>query len=530
MPWGPALIFVIGSGPAGVACAKGLLDAGAEVTMLDSGQTIEPQRLQKILEVAQRAPAEWTGESVAFMKDGMSAGASGIPLKLAYGSDFPYRLLPGATPVRCEGSESRPSYAQGGLSTVWGSAVLPYLQRDLEDWPITQQDLEPGYRAVFRWMPLAARRDDLEADFPLYSDRYTPLPMSRQAQGLLADLERRRDKLKAEGISFGVARLAVKAQLNGTSGCVACGLCMYGCPHRLIYSVDSTLSDLLKHPHFHYRPGTTVRTVEENATGVAIQGIEAQGGEIRMQGDRVFVGAGVLGTAAVLLRSLGWYDSAVKLRDSQYFLLPLLRVKGTSDVATERLHTLAQLFIEVLDRGISPYTIHLQTYTYNELFREPVVDKLGPLKRFFPFETFVGRLLLFQGYLHSAHSPDMDLTLRKQNGTDFLHLRGMPKPETQKILRKVTKKLSGLMGTTGLVPLVPMFKAGRPGRGFHSGGTFPMSNTPTRGQSDIFGRPAGLSRIHAVDSTIFPSIPATTITLSVMANAYRIGSMLNAYS
>jgi hypothetical protein len=26
-----------------------------------------------------------------------------------------------------------------------------------------------------------------------------------------------------------------------------------------------------------------------------------------------------------------------------------------------------------------------------------------------------------------------------------------------------------------------------------------------------------------VDATIFPSIPATTITLSVMANAHRIG-------
>jgi choline dehydrogenase-like flavoprotein len=30
--------------------------------------------------------------------------------------------------------------------------------------------------------------------------------------------------------------------------------------------------------------------------------------------------------------------------------------------------------------------------------------------------------------------------------------------------------------------------------------------------------------VPVVDSTVFPSIPATTITLSVMANAHRIAS------
>jgi choline dehydrogenase-like flavoprotein len=30
--------------------------------------------------------------------------------------------------------------------------------------------------------------------------------------------------------------------------------------------------------------------------------------------------------------------------------------------------------------------------------------------------------------------------------------------------------------------------------------------------------------VHVIDSSVFPTIPATTITLSVMANAYRIGA------
>jgi choline dehydrogenase-like flavoprotein len=69
-----------------------------------------------------------------------------------------------------------------------------------------------------------------------------------------------------------------------------------------------------------------------------------------------------------------------------------------------------------------------------------------------------------------------------------------------------------------------MLRPGKPGRSFHSGGTFPMRRSPSSLETDVYGCPDGFSRVHAVDSTVFPSVPATTITLSVMANAHRIAS------
>ena len=42
--------------------------------------------------------------------------------------------------------------------------------------------------------------------------------------------------------------------------------------------------------------------------------------------------------------------------------------------------------------------------------------------------------------------------------------------------------------------------------------------------SDILGRPNNLKRIHCIDASVLPSIPSTTVTLTVMANAFRIGS------
>jgi choline dehydrogenase-like flavoprotein len=526
---------VVGSGPAGISCVQALLAAGRRVTILGPGLQLEPARERARTTLAASDPSHWASGS-AFLKEGVSGSASGIPLKLAYGSDFPYRQVPGATSIACDGPDTRPSYAAGGLSTVWGGAVLPFRQTDIAGWPVSLKDLEPGYRAVLEWMPLAASEDALSDFFPLYNDRVPPrkdrgaaLPMSRQARSLLANLDTKRAPLNASGFYFGASRLAVDAT-KPQSPCVRCGLCMYGCPHGLIYSSEQTLAALLATGRVRYKPGVTVRSVHESENGVLVRGVGREGAPAEFRAERVFIGAGALNTTAILLRSLQQYDMPVKLCDSQYFLLPLLRFRGTANVVREGLHTLAQLFIEIFDAAISPYTIHLQTYTYNELFRETVSARLGHLKRAFPMEALLGRLLLFQGYLHSAHSASISATLRRDaNGSDpngdTLQLRSVPNAETAPCIARLTGKLARLARHTGLLPLRALLQMGKPGRGFHSGGSFPMSLHPGAQETDILGRPTGFRRVHAIDSAVLPSIPATTITFTAMANAYRIGQL-----
>jgi choline dehydrogenase-like flavoprotein len=68
-----------------------------------------------------------------------------------------------------------------------------------------------------------------------------------------------------------------------------------------------------------------------------------------------------------------------------------------------------------------------------------------------------------------------------------------------------------------------MLRIAEPGRGFHAGGTLPMRTQPGEFETDVLGRPAGWRRLHVVDAAVLPSIAATTITFTVMANAHRIG-------
>jgi choline dehydrogenase-like flavoprotein len=467
--------------------------------------------------------------SLQFIREGVEVGPGGIPLKLAYGSDFPYRE-PGRLPITSNGVDGKPSYARGGLSNVWGASLMPFRTADMNGWPITTDDLAPHYRAVLGLMPFSARHDRLEAEFPLYGERPDRLSLNRQAVELLEDLEAAHSTLAAHGISFGASRLAVAGESGEGAGCVYCGQCMYGCPYGFIYNSTATLDRLRSEGGLTYKPGVVVERVVEHGSNVEVRGRTVEDGlAFSLKTDRAFLACGVFSSTRVMLASLEAYDHPVRAADNCYFLLPLLRYRRVAGAATEATNTLAQAFIELNDPSISSNTIHLQVYTYNELFRQQIRNTLGPLDRLFGNSvdrSVLSRLLLIQGYLHSDLSPGIDVTLSRASDAkpDTLSLSIAPNALTRPTLSALLRKLRSERGSIRAWPVRPALRVGEPGRGFHTGGTFPMRSRPREFETDELGRPYGLSRVHLVDASVFPSLPATTITLSVMANAHRIGT------
>ena len=491
--------------------------------MLDAGLELAPARRGQMANLRSTPSTSWSNESVAFLRDGVEVTRDGIPVKLAYGSDFAYRD-PLGRPIALDGAYGSPSFARGGLSNVWGASVLPYRSEDMTDWPITAGDLAPHYRAAMAMMPFSARHDRLEEQFPLYHDDPGILQGSSQAEALLHDLELNASQLSTRGVRFGASRLAVQAEgAGGEPGCVHCGKCIYGCPYEFIYNSAHTLEKLRTNGAFTYRPGVVVEQLIEVSSQVDVTGRDLVGdAAFRMRADKVFVACGVLSTARIMLASLDAYEQPIHALDNCYFLLPLIRYRGQPEAIHERLHTLAQVFIEVEDPAVGPRRAHLQVYTYNELFQEEMVRRMGPLRGALPVirRGVLGRLLLIQGYLHSDLSAGIKLVLRRGS----LDLAAVPNAKTRPALAALQRRLWAEHGSIKGFPVSRMLRVGAPGRGFHTGGTFPMRASPGPFEVDVLGRPNGFTRVHLVDASVFPSLPATTITLSVMANAHRIGT------
>ena len=495
--------YVIGSGLSGVACARALLSRGQPVTILDAGLTLEPKNDALRLAKAEVAPEAWSADALA----ASSTPACGdIPeYKLSHGSDYPYRTPPAAPKLQIDAKGVAASYAQGGLSNVWGAAVLPYREHELAGWPIAMADMDTAYRAVLEFMPLAGQTDALAAGWPLYVNPKADMPVSRQAEALLRRIERHTPL----NVQIGRPRLAVNA-----ANCLACGECLNGCPLDLIFSTRQELA-ALSTAGMEYIPHVVVQGIEEHEDSVRLHTL-GEGGESRVFiGARVFVGAGVFGSTGLMLRSLGL--ARADIIDSQYFILPLLTFARSKNVDRERLHTLAQVFLEIEDETVNPHKVHLQIYGYSNLLDATIAARLGLLKSLRP--RVLERMLVVQGYLHSDSSGRLEAHLTG----DRVEVVPKRNPETRAALKKVVKRLFGMAATLGAVPISPLLQETVPGRGYHSGGSFPMRASPHAGETDTLGRPFGLQRTHIIDSSVFPTVPAGPITLTVMANAWRIG-------
>lgn len=515
--------LVVGSGPSGTACAMALLDRGLSVTMLDAGGELEPDNELHRARLARTSPREWPADSVARVKSGTTAGPSGVPLKRVFGSDFPFREPPGAVPLRMEGARALRSFARGGLSRAWGATLLPFAAEDISDWPVSVAELAAHYRAVMKWVPLAAARDGLDAFFPLYTDRPGDLPPSRQARSILAALEQNRQELEQSNVHFGRARLAVRAHSEGDQpGCVRCRLCLYGCPYGVIYGADQILGDLERRPRFAYKGNILVRRVRETSNGVVVDAVDTLTGvPYTFDGDRAFLACGVLTTSQLLMDALSVDE--VRIATSQSFLMPLLMRRGEKNVRHEETHALSQIFLVMRDPAVSRRLIQLQIYTYSDLVSTALTHSLvGPVLRVLPRlrHMLEDRLVVLQGLLPSDASDH--LVMRREH--DGFTLTGAVTSRTHNSVRRVVAAARAIGSHGGFVPLTPMVRLASAGQSFHSGASFPMSATSGSLVSDLLGRAGGLRRIHAVDATVLPDIPAPPLTLTVMANAHRIGA------
>jgi len=155
------MIYVIGSGPAGISASVALLNKGLRVTLLDVGYELESSRSDIVRRMRSLPKEQWNKNDIDSIKENMDPHSEGVNLKYLFGSDYPYRGMDSIQPVKLNNSKMVRTLAKGGLSSIWGASILPFLEEDINDWPIPYNELEFHYQEVLKFMPIAGIRDDL---------------------------------------------------------------------------------------------------------------------------------------------------------------------------------------------------------------------------------------------------------------------------------------------------------------------------------------------------------------------------------
>lgn len=491
-------IAVVGAGAAAAAAVDALLRhrPGVAITLFDIGAAAPPLP----------APPPATAAEIRGYYDGLyrqvkrRLGLRFPPIKTHLGSDLPRQRIDGRN--RFFHSE-----LFGGLTHFWGGTVLPFEPEDLRGWPVGTDELRRHYREAAELVGIAGEADPLTPAGEEELGNRPPPP-------LLAGIARLRDHLAEprRGAAFtlrcGINRVALETRPGHPHRCVRCGECMAGCFTGAVYCAADSLRPWIDGGRVRYVRGEVWRF---DPAGGALAVRRDDGGEERFAGfDRILLAAGTPGTTAIVMRSLGIAEGPVLL-DNAIFQFPILNLGGPGDADKARYFSLTSLILRLDPHPGTPYLpAQLQLYpNFDYLWRSAVPEPLWPLAA--PLSNLVrDRLLWGRLYLHSELSHAYRARLDGDGRLGFSQLRGPRRDALPPLLAELR---AALKGSGYWIPPVPPSAAATSS---HLAGTLPYG-----GGIAVSDAGEVAPGVYICDASCFPTGPAASPTLTIMANARR---------
>lgn len=516
-------IIIVGSGPAGVSVALPLVEAGLRVLMVDGGKQsgVLPPK-EDFLSARTNDPEQWkwmVGEDFHALKK-----RDAVTPKLRVPSHaYAFEEFEARNHVAGKNFITVGSLATGGLSNVWGCGVARFSASEMAGFPFPASELDVSYAKVCKRIGISGRvDDDMSGYFGLDEYSQPPIPMDALHTRLSQRYLNHRKKLNSQGFRLGRSRVAVLSEDSaGRQACNLSGNCLWGCRRHSMYSSTDDLPGLRKHENFSEISGLVLDGLTRHDGYWAMEGQTTSDGERRsITASKIVLATGTLATTRIVLKTLNHRRPVPLLScPTAAFLLWLPRLLGTPRMAG---FGLGQLSF-ALD-------LHDNTTAFGSTFATTGISlsefvRHVPLRRRYGIDLLRGLLsscvvgnVFLPGHLTAAEAelqPDASLRVTGKYCNAVAPLMG-----------EAAKKLRKAYWSMGAVLLPGSFTLGPPGGDIHYAGTFPMRESPSRGETSQHGEVEGLDGIFVVDGACLSTLPEKSHTLTIMANADRIGRQL----
>ena len=515
-------ILIIGSGPAAISAAWPMVRAGLSITMIDAGSGKLPS-----LPVATSFSA-WRRQNKQKIYDVLGEDFGG----LADNGDFsPKFSTPLGRAILTESAHRAPlinapnaiiarAFASGGQSTIWGAFCTAFDDNDLREFPISARDLAQGYKVTAERIGLAGMRDDLDrfhgSNLPLLD----PLPLSRPAQVLLDSYAK---SPKRQDFILGYARNAVLTHGRGNrGGCVQCGLCLYGCARGSIYNSALELPALSAFPRFTYLQGVEARKLISLKGGSQAVQVERSGETFEIRSQKLLLGAGTIGTTALLLEYFKRYDENVRLLCNPVAGMAFVVPRFFCEPLPEHGFGLGQLSYCISLDGSEDYATGV-IYSADTLPLSLFAERM-PLTRplALAFSAAIAPALLMVTAYLSSDASNIALRLIRDVDRAVIVVESATMDETREMLLRVGSRLRSAFGKLGAYLVPGSLTISPPGSDAHLAGTVPMGGNDQMSctaQCELVSKP----NVYIIDGSWFPRLPPKHCTFTIMANAHRIG-------
>jgi choline dehydrogenase-like flavoprotein len=514
-------VIIVGSGPAGVSAAFPLLEAGVRVLMVDGGRQpeIAPPN-QDFLAARTSEAGQWKwmiGENYhALVQHGAVSPKLRTPTQ-AYvfsGAREENRIV--AHDFVAVGS-----LACGGLSNAWGCGVAALSAKELSAFPFSTSELTPSYKAIAERIGISGQHDDDLADyFGLDAWAQAAIPLDSLHVRLEKNYAKRRARCAELGLRLGRSRVAaLSAAHAGRLACNRLSNCLYGCSRDSLYSARYELPALRNHENFHYEAGLIVEHLVRDGEHWRIQGhMAGDASKTRsITARRIVLAAGTLATTRLALDALHWSGSVpIASCPTAAFLLWLPRMLGTQSEPSFGLGQLS--FALTLKDGEGVFG---STFSTIGLPVAEFASRLPMNKR-----SSIGLLanLLSSCIVGNAFLPGaLSTTTAALDVEGALHVYGGHDERVPALMAETARRLRKAYWSLGAMMLPTSFTIGRPGADIHYAASLPMRAHPERTQTNTEGELQGLPGVYVADGASLPALTEKSHTLTIMANADRMG-------
>ena len=327
----PVECIVVGSGCSGAIAAGTLVDAGVRVTMLDVGHRDE--------RYARAIPArdfvsirrEETGQHRYLIGDEAEGVVFG---EVAEGEHITpprrhiMRDVDRLIPIASDTFRPFESLGYGGLGIGWGLGCCEYSHAELRAAGLDPGAMRDAYRHVGDRIGISGARDDAAA-YTVGDLRNLdpPTQMDRNHRLLLRGYERRRATLRRRGFVLGRAPLALLTEDRPGRGRYAYrDMDFYSDADRSAWRPWIAVDELRERDALHYVGGQLVRRFSERDGYVEVEALDVETGAARTyRARRLVLASSALGTARIVLRSLGDRAGQVPLLCNAYAYIPCLQ-------------------------------------------------------------------------------------------------------------------------------------------------------------------------------------------------------------
>ncbi len=514
-------VIVVGSGPAGVSAAFPLVQAGLKVLLVDGGSKMSfppPSSPYLVSRIADENQWEWMiGRDYHALRHVSAASPKFRVPTLSY----VFEGFEAANGIDAHSFIAVGSLAQGGLSNAWGCGVARLSAEELSDFPFSPSAIQASYAEVTRRMGVSGSvRDDLSEYFGLDEWADPPIQMDALHSRISDGYRKHKSKVAALGIRLGRSRVAALQQDRGDrKACDISGNCLWGCHRRALYSAIEDLEHLKRYVNLSYKSGFIVDRISSAGKYRVAEGSDTSGFHT-LTARTIILAAGTLATTRLAMQAIN-LDKPVSMQacPTAAFMLWLPAALGAARVPAFGLGQLS--FVIALPDGPSGFGSLFNTTgipvaefaRYMPFRKRYAIDFLQALLR----SCAVGNLFL-PGHLTKVH-----LSLNPEGA---LRVEGEYRNEVGALMGHAEQRLRKAFRALGALLLPKSFTIGLPGSDVHYACSLPMRAHPVYGETNPFGELFGLDHVFVADGASLSSLSEKSHTLTIMANADRIGRKL----